>query len=435
MLIRLIVPEPLYVFGIKPQFLFQSLTLTYLAALTPPEFDVEIIDEGVSEIQYDKKADIIGISFTSASHSRAYKIADNYRELGIPVILGGSHTSFFPEEALNHADAIVVGEAEHVWKELLSDFKNGKLKRVYKSDKLSDLKKLPVPRYDFYDPADYFNIVPAFTSRGCPYRCSYCSYWKFAGLKCRTRPIEDVVNQIQYIKKEYVKKGSLPPLTIDFNDDNIWGDVKYAKELFRSLIPLEISWISQASVTIEEELFELAARSGCQLIFVGFESLDQRNINYINKKQNKRELYEEQIEKMHKANLAVGAFFMVGLPYDDQHCFDTMEDFLERNSVEVAGIQIFRPMIGTDIFNEKDWNGKSECKDWDSTLKAIPVFVPQNMTKKQFKHAYVKFSRRIYSDESIDKRLKNSEKPGPYFMNKGFQEFYNDPKMDEWAEE
>jgi len=167
MLIRLLVPEPSFLFGVKPQYFFQSLTLTYLAALTPSEFDVEIVDGSISEIPYDIKADIIGISFTSASYSRAYEIAENYIKLDIPVILGGFHTSLFPEEALEHANAIVVGEAEHVWEKLLSDFKKGKLKPIYKSNELSDLKKLPIPRYDFYDQVDYFNLVPVFATKIC----------------------------------------------------------------------------------------------------------------------------------------------------------------------------------------------------------------------------------------------------------------------------
>ena len=406
MLIRLIAPEPLFLFGIKPRLLYPSLTLTYLAGLTPSEFDVEIVDGSISEIQYDKKPDIIGISFTSVSYSRAYEIAENYRKLGVPVILGGFHTSLFPEEALNHADAIVVGEAEHVWEELLSDFKKGQLKRVYKSDKLPDLRKLPVPRYDLYDQSDYFNLVPVFVTRGCPYRCNFCFIRSVYGSTFRKRPIKDVVNQIQFIKKEYGEERSIP-LTIDFVDDNIWGDVRYAKELFRSLIPLEISWYTQASMNIDPELLELAAMSGCYWLLVGFESLNTRNLNYLNKKQNKPELYEEFIAKMHQVNIAVGAFFMMGLPYDDHHCFDTLEKFLEKNSVEVPIPLIFYPMRGSELFNKKNWDGKTEYKDHNSIMKAIPIFTPPNMTKKQFIVDYVKFTRRIYSDESIERRLKN----------------------------
>ena len=433
MLIRLIVPEPLFLLGIKPRSLFQSLTLTYLAALTPPEFDVEISDGSTSEIPLDKKADIVGISFMSDTYSRAYEIADNYKKMGIPVILGGFHTSLFPDEALEHADTIVVGEAEGVWKNLLSDFQKGNLKRVYKSDTLSDLKNLPIPRYDLYNQVDYSNLIPVFATRGCPYHCYFCCIRSVYGTTFRKRPVEDVVNQIKFIKKEY--EGKEPPLTIDFIDDNIWGDVKYAKELFRSLTPLEIRWNSQASMNIDPELLELAAESGCKTIFVGFESLNDRNLNYLNKKHNKPELYGELIARMHQLNIAVGAFFMVGLPYDDRHCFDTLADFLENNFVEAPIPLIFCPIPGTEQFNKEDWKGKTECKDYNSIINAIPIFTPHNTAKKQFKRAYVNFARMIYSDESIERRLRNCDNPGLYFMNKRNQEYYNASKMDDWAEQ
>jgi len=435
MQIRLIFPRAKIFYGPPLDFPMQSLTLTYLAALTPSEFDVEMIDERITEIPYDKRADLVGISIASGTDIHAYEIAENYKRLGVPVILGGFHTSLFPEEALGHADAIVIGEAEDVWETLLSDVKKGKLKPVYKSETLSDLKNLPLPRYEYYDPADYSNMIPLFITRGCPYNCTYCCIKSGYGPSFRKRPIEDVVEQIKIIKEKYEKEDQTPPLSFFFVDDNLWGDVRYAKELFRSLIPLEIIWTTQASLTLDDELLELAAKSGCYSFLVGLESLDPRNVSYFKKRQNSLEHYEECIEKIHRAGISVNASFMVGLPYDDEHCFTTLLDFLEKNSVELGFVYLFMPIPGTEQFNQKDWEGACEVTDFESIVTSLPVFKPSNMTKKQFKRDFVAFQRRLFSDESIDKRLKNCADISSYFINMGHQSHYLLPEWDEWAEE
>jgi len=344
--------------------------------LTPPDCEVEIIDERITEISFDKPADLVGITVMSGSDTHAYEIAENYKKLGVPVVLGGFHTSLFPEEALNHADAIVIGEAEDVWEVLLSDFKKGNLKPVYKNTTPADLKKLPLPHYDYYDFADYNNMLPFFITRGCPYNCSYCCIKSVYGPTFRKRPIEEVVEQLHYLKKEYAHEEQIPPLSFFFVDDNLWGDVRYAKELFRNLAPLEISWNTQGSLTLDDELLQLAAEGGCKSLFVGFESLDLRNLDYFNKKHNKPELYEACIEKIHRAGIAVTASFMVGLPYDNEDCFDTLLHFLEINSVEFGFVNIFTPVPGTKQFSQQDWEGAMEAKDMKSIAQSLPVFTP-----------------------------------------------------------
>ena len=432
MLIRLITPEYLTYSGLRASANQQSLTLMCLAALTPPEYDVEIADENISKITYDKKADIVGISFNSATASRAYEIAENYRNLGVSVVLGGFHPSLYPEEALQYADAIVVGDAEHVWEDLLYDITRGKTKRVYKSDMLLDLKKLPIPRYEFYNSIDYYNVFPLFATRGCPYNCTFCYIKSFFGSSFRKRPVKDVVDQIQFIKKECVKDESIPP-SLFFVDDNIWGDVGYAKELFKSLIPLNISWSVQgASINLEDELLELAALSGCNLIFVGFESSNIRNLEYLNKNQNKPESYEEFIAKMHKQKIAVGAYFMAGLPYDDQHCFDKLAYFMEKNCVELPMITIYAPK--KEEFDKIDCIGKSENKNYASVSEMLPMFTPHNMTRRKFRRGYVDLQRKLFTEESIERRLKNSNQIPCYFINKRYQAHYNAPEWEEWLE-
>lgn len=434
MIIRLISPGLTGVYAQSKDFPQQKMTLTYLAALTPSEFDVEIVDEDNKGfgITYDKKTDIVAITFTTPTFLRAYEIADNYRKIGVPVIMGGFHVSLFPDEAICHADAIVIGEAEHVWTTLLSDFKKGKLKRVYKSDTPSDLTKLPIPRYEFYDPADFFNILPIFITRGCPYNCGYCCIKAVYGPTFRKRPIEDVIDQIQFMKKQYIEECQFPPLSFEFVDDNIWGDVKYAKELFRCLVPLNITWSTQASITSDNELLDLAAQCGCTYALIGFESLNSQNLHYLNKKQNNPELYGEFIEKMHQSGMAAGAFFMLGLPHDDQHCFDDLLKFLENNYIEFPIITTYIPIPGTPLFNEEHFEGIQ--KGNVDIEQILPVFTPKNMSRKEFKQRHLHFLRTLFSNESIEKRLDNCQNPMFEAINQGMKMIYSSPDWDEWAD-
>jgi len=441
MVIRLIYPRFINDAGVSEPYQQQNLTLIYLAALTPSEFDVEIIDENRSEVTYDTHADLVGISSNVLTFSHAHEIIKNYKHRGITVVQGGFYPSLFPEKALEHADSIVVGEAELVWEELLSDFRKGKLKPIYKSDKLSDLKNLPIPRYDLYNPLDFHNVFSLFITRGCPQNCKYryfhscnfCSIKYIYGSTYRKRPIGDVINQIHFIKKEYGEERSFP-LSLLFVDDNLWGDIKYAKELFQSLIPLNIPWATQgASLSSDDELLELAARSGCYLLFAGFESFNPHNLKFLNKNHNEPELYGEFIAKLHQLNIAVGAYFMVGLPFDDQSCFDTLAEFMENNYVTIPKVSIYIP--------EREQLGEPEIGDktnitgnYTSPGKFLPIFAPQGMTKNKFKYAYLNFNRKIFSDESIERRLKNCDSIACYFINKGYQNFFADPTWDEWAD-
>jgi len=223
--------------------------------------------------------------------------------------------------------------------------------------------------------------------------------------------------QIQIIKNKYQIDEQFPPLSFFFVDDNVWGDVNYAKALLQSLAPLKISWSTQGSLTLDDELLKLAAEGGCKSLFVGFESLDIRNLDYFNKNHNKPELYEACIAKLHRAGIAVTASFMLGLPYDNEDCFDTLLNFLEKNSVDFGFVNIYTPVPGTRQFNQRDWKGAQEAQDMKTIAKSLPVFAPPNMSKKQFRHNFIKLQRKLFSDESIDKILRKYTNPASYFPN------------------
>lgn len=432
MLIRLIAPEYRSFADIKDTETInqRKLSLIYLAALTPKEHEVEVIDCDISELKYDNKPELVGISFNSVTAKQAYEIADNYKKMNIPVVMGGFHASIFPDEALEHADAVVVGEAENQWEKLLDDFKKGDIKKVYKNDGPIELKGLPLPRYDLYKKMDYYKQVPLFITRGCPYKCGFCCIRSVYGPLFRKRPIEEVIEQIKYIKDNFEDKSPIP-LFFSFVDDNIWGDKKYAEMLFKELIPLKIKWYVQgASINLDENLLSLASESGCNLVFIGFESLYENNLKYLNKNQNNVEKYMEFIEKLHRVNISIGAYFITGLPYDEIDLFDKLEKFMEENYIEIPMMMIYNLIPGTESYKKSGF----ENMDYDVMMQNLPLYSPAGMNKNEYRKKFVEYHRKIFSDQSIDKRLKNSKNIIVKFFNKGRQDFYNNSKWDLWVE-
>lgn len=248
---------------------FVRLSLPTIAALTPKDWEIEILDARVKPVDYNAKVDIVGITGLTSEMPSAYEIADNFRKRGVKVVMGGIHVSAIPNEALHHADAVVIGEAELVWEKLLDDFKRGKLKSKYQANNLCSMKNMVVPRRGLLDRSMYvsgFNTLQA--TRGCPFKCDYCAVTAFFGNEFRTRPVDDVIEEIKgFDTREFF-----------FMDDNIVGRPKYAKELFLKLIPLNRTWGSQASITMAKdlELLKLYAESGGKYAFIGFESLSQK---------------------------------------------------------------------------------------------------------------------------------------------------------------
>lgn len=432
MFIRLIAPEYRSYADIKDTETIsqRKLTLIYLAALIPKEHEVEVIDCDITELKYDNKPDLVGITFNSVTAKKAYEIADNYKKMNITVIMGGFHASIFPDEALEHADAVVVGEAEYQFVKLLDDFKNNNLKNIYKNDGPVELKGLPIPRYDLYKKMDYYKQIPLFITRGCPYKCSFCCIRSVYGPSFRKRPINEVIDEIKFIKDNYDDKSPIP-LFFSFVDDNIWGDKKYAEDLFKKLISLNIKWYVQgASLNLDENLLSLASESGCNLVFIGFESLYEKNLEYLNKKQNNAEKYIEFIEKLHRVNISIGAYFISGLPHDEIDVFEKLEKFMEDNYIEIPMMMIYNLIPGTESYKKSD----IEHMDYDKMIQNLPLYTPQGMNKKEFRKKFVDYHRRIFSDQSIDNRLKKSKSIAMKFFNKGRQEFYNNPKWEDWIE-
>lgn len=380
-------------------FRFPYLSVTTLAALTPKDIDVVIADENANEIDFNEKVDIAAISIMTPLALRGYEIADKYRSMGVKVVMGGFHATWMPEEALMHSDAVVIGEAEHVWPVLLEDFKNNELKKTYKPGCFAPLDKSPVPRRDLLNKSKYFFINTLQATRGCPFNCDFCSVTSFYGRTYRYKPIEDIERELQSMAG-----GSNFLFLVD---DNVVGNPAYASKLFKLLKKYPHKWLSQASTTFVDypELLKLAKESGCYGMFVGFETLSQEGLDKLNKRFNRSDTYADLIKKMHDHGMGVQGSFIFGYDWDTKDSFDIVSDFVEKVKMDSVLYTILTPYPGTKVFERMKAEGRLITTDWSKYDMAHVVYKPKNMTVEELQEGYLNANRRFYSWKSMFKRL------------------------------
>jgi radical SAM superfamily enzyme YgiQ (UPF0313 family) len=368
-----------------------------VAALTPPEVEVSLTDENVTVIDFQKETDLVGITALTITAKRAYEIADTFRAIGVKVILGGSHPSALPKEASQHADAIVIGEAEGIWANVIEDFKAKKLQKIYSHHKQPSLLNLPIPRRDLFADGVYYFRNTISTTRGCPYACSFCSVTSFFGHTYRCRPVEEILKEIETLNHKKL---------IWFTDDNIVGNPRFAKELFRTLVPYKLKWASQASVTIarDDELLKLAAASGCVILLIGFETLSPANLAAMGKKVNVVDEYERVIRKIHSHGIATHGFFILGLDEDDENVFERTIRFAQKMRLESAQFAWPVPYPGTVLCESLDKAGRIVTKDWSQYESGI-VFEPKLMSREILQKGRDRILSEFYSLPSIWRRL------------------------------
>jgi radical SAM superfamily enzyme YgiQ (UPF0313 family) len=373
------------------------LNLPTIAALTPKDWDVEILDSRVRAVDYNAPVDLVGITGLTAEMPSAYEIAGNFRRRGVPVVMGGIHVSALPEETLLYADSVVVGEAELVWAELLEDFKAGRLKKLYRAENLCDMQKMAVPRRGLLDRSMYdagFNTLQA--TRGCPFNCDYCTVTAFFGNKFRVRPVEEVVSEIR----------GLDSREFFFIDDNIVGRPAYAKELFEKIIPLKVKWGSQASITMakDAELMNLYAKSGGRYAFIGFESISQKNLDRMRKGWNSAEGYRESIQRIHEAGIDIIGSFVFGMDEDDTTVFKNTFDFIMETGISAAQFHILTPFPGTATYSTLEREGRITDRDWAKYHTGEVVFRPKGMTAEELQNGYWWIFHETYRARNILKR-------------------------------
>ena len=386
----------------KKTMRYAPLTLTTLASLVPPEIkaEVSIVDEGVDEIDPDRiEADLVGITAITGTAPRAYEISARLRQRGIPVVLGGVHPTLMPEEAMQHADSTVVGYAEESWPQLLRDFLAGQMACRYDQSPHLRLDNLPFPQRRLYN-SSLVNVAHTIeATRGCIFQCEFCVVPAAWGRPLQ-KPVSYVVADIRQMKAKRVI----------FLDLNLIADVQYAKELFTAIIPLNIRWGGLATTTIawDDELLDLAARSGCRGLLIGFESLNPASLRETRKGFNMRRDYHEVVRKIRDRGIALMGCFVFGFDHDTLDTFDQTVDFVMDSHMDLPRYAIAVPFPGTALYKKLKAQGRITTENWALYDGQHVVFEPRNMTAAELLEHTRRAWKKTYSYSSICRRLAGS---------------------------
>ena len=389
-----------YEFGHEKDFV-PPITGIHLAALTPNVHSVRVIHQQVEPINLDTDADLVAISFFSGFAPAAFTLAKEFRKRGKTVIAGGPHVTYNIEESLTYFDAIVTGEAESVWKQLLLDYSENKLLPLYKGEP-TDLKNIPTPRFDLL-PEKFFIKKVIQATRGCPFSCSFCTV-PTLNPGFRLRPVEDVIRDASYNDFKYWWQRKV----VWFWDDNLTINRKYIRELLRKLKELKVWWLTQASMDIakDEELLQLMKESGCIGVFFGIESFGKDSLADANKKQNKIEHYKKAVKALHDKGIAVMAGFICGFDHDTKESIEEMADRLMEIRVDVPFLSIMTPFKGTAMYRILE-NQDRILKDrgWSFYNGYNVAFMPKNLSPGQLLTAHRTLWKNAFSISKSFKRI------------------------------
>jgi radical SAM superfamily enzyme YgiQ (UPF0313 family) len=389
-----------------PSFFLPSLSLLTIAACTPKEHELRLIDERIEPIDFDAPFDIVGISIMTEQARRGYEIAEEFRKRGVFTVIGGIHASILANEAKKHCDSVVVGEGESSWPVLLKDFAQGAARPFYRSPEPFDLSLSPAPRYDLVDP-NIYPFFPVQTTRGCPLDCSFCSATKIYGPVYRLKSIAQVLAELDALLKISINR------KVVFNDDNMFLNRAQSCELFRAITPLRIKYFAESDVSIadDESLLRLMAKSGCVTVFVGFESLIAENLNAIQPKKWKLrflEKYEAACAKIQEYGIQVLGAFILGFDHDDSAVFERTAEFVLKNHI-FGQFHILTPFPGTRTRDELVAQGRlpNDDDNWDLYSCFDPVFTPKYMIKEDLSNGLLHIYESAYTKEAYEKRSRH----------------------------
>ena len=396
-------PEVIRKMTFNRRALFMPLNLAICAAVAPEGWDVEIIDENVTAEPHEPTSDgldAVGIGAMTTQAGRAYQIADRYRALGVPVILGGIHPSVLPEEALQHATIVCKGDAEGTLPRALRDLAEGKAKTVYDWRDDPDAP-IATPRKDLLNPKDYLVFNPIQTTRGCPHDCTFCSTPAVFGRKFRQRDVADIVEEMRQANEQF---GT--PVFI-FSDDNVAGNQAWAMDLFEAVKPLKVRWASQCDILISrsEKLLAAMRDSGCIGLILGLESPKAGTLDEAGKRYARAEEYAWRIKKIQSYNISLWGSFIFGFDGDDwRDCMNAVR-FAQRCRLCMSCYPILTPYPGTRIFEKYVSQGRLLTRDWDKYNGATVVYQPEKMTVQELRHAQMAAFCEFYSPPSAFRRL------------------------------
>jgi len=385
-------------------FKIQKVNLPLLAALTPPEHVVKIVDEAFAPDDVNDDVDLVGITVMTELALRAYQIADTYRQRGVKVVMGGIHATVLPNEVLQHADAVVIGEAEEVWPKLLSDVASGEMQKLYCASKAADLKGLPKPRRDLYPKSVFRGYTPfavaVETSRGCPYDCEFCSIGQVLGRRYRVRPISEVMAELESIDSPY----------LFFVDDALALNREVARKLFKEMSPSQWQWVGQGTASLAEdlELLRLLRRSGCRGLLIGFESVQKEIQDGMKKIKNLRIDFLEAMRRFHGEGIAVLGAFIFGFDHENKDVFDQTLEFIMKGHLDCVQLRLLVPLPGTRLHKRLLNEGRLFAPDWWLHHGYPPdtlLFQPKGMTAEELIEGFARLNRQTYSFGSIIKRF------------------------------
>ncbi|MBV1756670.1 MAG: B12-binding domain-containing radical SAM protein [Dethiosulfatibacter sp.] len=378
----------------KKKLYFIGLAMPLLAALTPTDWEVEIILETIDEIPFESDADIIGIGGMGHAIVRSLDIAKEFKARGKTVILGGYMASLMPDEAKKYCDSVVIGDAENVWDKVIEDYESGELKPFYQDDLLE--LSTPLPRFDLILNKNIGDFLPVQAGRGCPNSCSFCSVACLYKNRYIRREIPEVMRDIRQIKDLGFNKFLLL-------DDNILSDQDYMVELCREIKKLDMQWLSQCSIDIgkDDELLRLVAESGCIALSFGIESITQESLEYMNKSWARVDEYSGLISNIQKHGIDISTEMVVGADGDTLESIAKTANFIKINKIVVPRFYILTPIPGTVFFDELKAQGriyKEDIYDYNGTEA---VHIPKNMTPEELTAAYWNLYNEVFSYHSI----------------------------------
>jgi radical SAM superfamily enzyme YgiQ (UPF0313 family) len=376
------------------------LTLPYLAALTPKDWEVTLVDEQLQDIDFDAKPDLVAITSWTVHSIRGYDVARKFRDQGVPVIMGGPHVWFHPEEASKHCDAIGIGEGEPIWSKMLEDAAAGQLQKVYQAPQMKSIADLPLPRWDMLDLRKYgpFKTFSLMSSRGCPMQCEFCSERLYLGGGFRVRPVEDVIADIKHTGSK----------NVFFGDSDFGGKRAHAMKLMEAMIPLKLRWSAlwTSFLCYDDEYMDLAQRSGLLHVNMGLESIDRDTLKGMNKNFNKVDRYSEMLGNLRRRGISYSLNFIFGWDTEQQGVFEHTLEFLHKEKVPVAYFNILCPEKGTMFFE------KMKADDRILRLEDIGRFPgefchikPKNFSAEEIEKNVQDMYLKFYSWKSMLKRL------------------------------
>jgi radical SAM superfamily enzyme YgiQ (UPF0313 family) len=398
-------------------FKFPTLSLASLAAVTPQGWDVSFHDDAIRVTHFETDADLIALTAMTAQATRAYQLADAFRSRGKTVVMGGFHASNLPDEALQHVDSVVVGEGELAWPQLLADFQAGRLQRIYRADGLIDTAMIPPARREIFKGSGHLFTNTIQTTRGCPFDCEFCSVTAFYGRKYRKRPVEQVLAELQELRKVNS--------FVFFVDDNIVADRRYSLPLFAGMKGMGLKWLSHAPIDFAEdqELLKAAGESGCVGMFVGFESLNQDSLAAMGKVTNKAASYKAYAQQFRDNGIGILGSFVMGCDGDTPAVFEQTLRFCEDARLEAAIFPILTPYPGTKVRQRLESEGRIISNNWQDYDMEHVTFQPRGMTVQELQDGYDQACRSFYSWGSIYRRLFKLHRSVQVFgpMNIGFR--------------